>query len=431
MMKCSIQTFAVLFVWALGAGICRAEGVTLGPVIGAVDHARAVVWIRHQDESPLTLTVRDSDDMVIHEAQVIPSRERDFCCTSEIVGLKSDAVYQLSYRAKEAAEVAQGSFRTAPAPSVPSRCKIAIGSCASESFPEIWKRMAFEGVDVVALCGDTPYIDSSDLGVNRRRHREFLAQPGLIELLRTRPMVGTWDDHDFGGNDSDGRSVDREVIRQVFLEYRPLATAGEDGQGIYTSLRRGPVELFLIDARYFSQAEPSPVMPDKPTLLGRRQWDWLRRSLAESTAPFKLLITGMVWHDKPNKEKDDWETYAYERDALFRWIGEQQINGVMLVGGDVHVSLRLLHDTAGVAGYSIPEFVSSPLHAKLIPKLVPTKEKGLQWSAVEPNVFLLVDADSTLPEPTLIATWIRQDGTRLHEYRIDASDLALLSAGSR
>mgnify|MGYP002641734982 FL=1 len=109
---------------------------------------------------------------------------------------------------------------------------------------------------------------------------EFLAQPGLAELIRTRPTLGTWDDHDFGANDSDATKVDRETIRQVFTEYRALQSFGENGEGIYTSFRRGPVEVFLIDARYFSQAGPSPVDPTKPTLLGRQQWEWLKRSLA-------------------------------------------------------------------------------------------------------------------------------------------------------
>jgi len=410
--------------FGLCVGLVRADGTTLGPVVGAVDHATATVWIRHTGKSPLKLTVRKPGGAVVHEAICSPRGDDDFCTTCEIGDLDADTEHAFGFFNGRGAEVAAGTFRTAVNPSRPSRCRVAIGSCASESFPGVWQRMATEGAEVVALCGDTPYIDSSDMRVNRDRHRAFLAQPGLVDLLRTRPLVGTWDDHDFGRNDSDGRSVDRDVIRRVFLEYRPLMNAGEEGEGIYTALRRGPIELFLLDARFFSQAEPSPVAPDKPTLLGKRQWEWLRRSLAASSAPFKLLITGMVWHDKPNKEKDDWETYAYEREALFRWLGEEQIGGVVLVGGDVHVSLRLVHDTIESAGYPIPEFVSSPLHDKVIPKLVPSKESGLKWSAVEPNVFLLVEADSTGAEPTLIATWIRQDGKRLHQCRFTAGELS-------
>ena len=54
----------------------------------------------------------------------------------------------------------------------------------------------------------------------------------------------------------------------------------------------------------------------------------------------------------------------------------------------------------------------------MIPKLVPTKDKRLLWSAVEPNVFLRMVADTTGEAPTLTSTWIRMDGTRLHEHVI-------------
>lgn len=414
---------AILGLLVNGHAATFARAELLGPFVGPVDHESAVVWLRTEGAAEVTMRVVDLNGVEVHAARLAPSADSDWCASAVVRGLRPDTAYRCLVTAPDGVDGECG-FRTAVAPGQPGRCAVAIGSCASESFPGVWERMAGEGVEVVVLCGDTPYIDTSDIAVNRRRHREFLAQPGLADLLRTRSLVGTWDDHDFGGNDTDGRSVERDGIRGVFLDYRPLVTAGEAGQGIYTAFRRGPVEVFLIDARYFSQTEPSPVAADKPTLLGRRQWDWLRRSLAASTAPFKLLVTGMVWHDKPNTEKDDWETYAHERDALFRWIGEQRIGGVVLVGGDVHVSLRLAHDTAATAGYAIPEYVSSPLHDRIKPKLVPTQDRRLVWSAVEPNVFLLIEADSTGPEPTLAAAWIRQDGRRLHQHRLTAGQLS-------
>lgn len=414
---------AILGLLAAGRTATPAHADLLGPIVGPVDHESAVVWLRTEGAPEVAIRFVDSNGAEVHAARLTPAAGSDWCASGAVRGLRPDTAYRCLVTAPGGVDGACG-FRTAVHPDQPGRCTVAIGSCASESFPGVWERMADEGAEVVVLCGDTPYIDTSDLAVNRRRHHEFLAQPGLADLLRTRSLVGTWDDHDFGGNDTDGRGVDRDGIRRVFLDYRPLATAGEDGQGIYTSLRRGPVEIFLIDARFFSQTEPSPVAADKPTLLGRRQWDWLRRSLAASSAPFKLLVTGMVWHDKPNREKDDWETYAHEREALFRWIGDRRIGGVVLVGGDVHVSLRLAHDAVETAGYTIPEFVSSPLHDRIKPKLVPAQDPRLAWSAVEPNVFLLVEADSTGAEPTLAAAWIRQDGRRLHEHRLTAGQLS-------
>ena len=407
---------------AFGTVAAAAEPAVVGPVLGHVDERTAHIWLRPPAAAEVTLTVRDPAGKTVFEQAQTASAERDFCLTWAVVGLEpaTGYTYSLGWGVKPAAGAPRGPWPlvTAPPTDLPGRACLGFGSCASEKFPAIWERMAVEGVEAILLCGDTPYIDSSDRAKNRQRHRAFLAQPGLSEIARTRPTLGTWDDHDFGANDSDGSKVDRETIRQVFTEYRAQANFGAQGEGIYTRFRRGPVEVFLIDARYFSQTGPSVVDPDKKTLLGPRQWEWLKAGLLASTAPFKVLATGMVWHDKPNREKDDWETYAHEREALFDFLAENKIGGVVLLGGDVHVSLLLEHLPATRLGYPVFEYIVSPLHDSVIPSLVPTKDKRLLWSAVEPNVFLRMVADTTGEEPRLTSTWITMDGKRLHEHVI-------------
>ena len=413
--------FMPLLATLLGAVAAAAEPAATGPVLGHVDERTAHIWFRPAAAAELTLTVRDPAGKTVFEQPQTATADRDYCVMWVVTGLEPATGYAYSvswHTAGTAASAGPWPFRTAPPADLPGRACLGFGSCASEKFPAIWERMAVEGVEALLLCGDTPYIDTSDRTKNRQRHREFLAQPGLAAIARTRPTLGTWDDHDFGANDSDGSKVDRETIRRVFTEYRAQANFGEEGEGIYTTFRRGPVEVFLIDARYFSQTGPSPVDATKKTLLGPRQWEWLKAALRSSTAPFKVLATGMVWHDKPNKEKDDWETYAHEREALFDFLAADKIGGVVLLGGDVHVSLLLEHLPAGRLGYPVFEYIVSPLHDSVIPSLVPTKDKRLLWSAVEPNVFLRMVADTTGDVPTLTSTWIRMDGKRLHEHVI-------------
>lgn len=414
---------------ALACSVCSAaDGAVTGPMLGAVDEHAANVWLRPDGEATVTLTVRDSQGMPVFEEQKTAKPENDYCLHWRADGLipATGYSYGFTWHSGGGATAPSGPWplTTAPRADLPGRVCLAFGSCASEEFPAIWERMAVEGAEAVFLCGDTPYIDTSDRATNRRRHREFLAQPGLAELIRTRPTLGTWDDHDFGANDSDATKVDRETIRQVFTEYRANASFGEQGEGIYTSVRRGPVEVFLIDARYFSQSGPSPVDPTRKTLLGSRQWAWLKRSLSASTAPFKILATGMVWHDKPNREKDDWQTYAHEREAVFDFLAQEKITGVVLLGGDVHVSLRLEHLPAERLAAPLFEYVVSPLHDSVIPSLVPKQDPRLRWSATEPNVFLRMVADTTGDMPTLTSTWIQMDGTRLHEHVIQVEPAA-------
>lgn len=53
---------------------------------------------------------------------------------------------------------------------------------------------------------------------------------------------------------------------------------------------------------------------------------------------FKAITTGMIWDDKKNSEKSDWEKYHNDREAIIDFIRDQRIGGSFLVGGDIHVS---------------------------------------------------------------------------------------------
>ena len=145
-----------------------------------------------------------------------------------------------------------------------------------------------------------------------------------------------------------------------------------------------------MDSRYFAATEASPFAPDRPSLLGKRQWQWLFAELKASTATFKLLACGMIFNGavRPGK-RDHWATYPHERQALFDFIGEQQISGVVLVGGDIHRTRVLHHRTADTAGYQIPELITSPIHDGVI-ETANAPHPDLIHDSGQPNTLLLV-----------------------------------------
>ncbi len=283
--------------------------------------------------------------------------------------------------------------------------------------------MGERGAEALVLLGDTPYIDSTALETARTRHREFLSVPELAALVRRTPTWGTWDDHDFGRNNSDGRLAGKENTRQAFIEYRANGEYGGRSGGIYTKFRRGPAEVFLLDTRWFSRTAPSPVDPSQPTLLGREQWAWLKQSLKASTAPFKLIACGMIWDDKENPESDDWGAYAYERSALFDFLREEGVTGVVLIGGDIHCSRLLKYDTTEQVGYPIHQMIVSPIHDRTIPSLNVPHTDLVRGEAV-PHVWLQVTVDSTVTPATFHAEWVQRDGREMWSLELDASELA-------
>ena len=120
-------------------------------------------------------------------------------------------------------------FRTRPASDV--ACRIAFGSCADEGdgSASVWRRMEGDEVTALVLLGDTPYIDTTDLARQRARYRAFAQPADFARLVSHVPVYSTWDDHDFGRNDTDGNLPGKENSRQAVTEYRPNPSFGENG----------------------------------------------------------------------------------------------------------------------------------------------------------------------------------------------------------
>ena len=436
---------AGLSALALGATRGESDDPTprrfTGPLVGHVDPHTVRIWIRPGDSLRSVRTWSCSVQrgaQTITEAQTSPDPDHDFTMLFDLSGLAAATDYRFQIRPtggppNTAGASAGGGFRTPPAAGVPARVTLGMGSCAPSIPSHVWTRIVEEGCQGFVFLGDTPYVDSTDLGTARQRHRTFLEQPEIAQMIARLPCWGTWDDHDFGLNDGHGDFPGKHVGRLAFTEYRANASFGQapggrpqvdrfgPARGIHTSFRMGPIEVFLIDPRWFSRTEPSWADAALPGCTGQAQWKWLQASLRASRAPFKALATGMIWDDKKNSEKDDWHTYAHERDAIFDFVRQERIGGCFLVGGDIHVSRALNYGPR--VGYDLWQFIVSPLHDSTIASLDVPHPK-LVHHALQPHVFLRLVADTTVDPATLTATWINRDGKRIFEVETDARKLA-------
>ncbi|MFE2722566.1 alkaline phosphatase D family protein [Kitasatospora sp. NPDC059327] len=438
---------------------------SVGPLVGHVDESTARVWARPGQAASYAnwrCKVRSVDWERTFTATI--SAANDDTLLVDVSGLRANTRYDFTISPEKAISgfvPLTGSFRTAPAAGAAAKVVMGLGSCADTVANPVWTRIIDEGCDSFVMLGDTPYADVSVPGVNdfltqaRTQHRRFLAVPEIAGLVRSMPVWGTWDDHDFAGNDSDGTWARKYDFRKAFVDYRANASFGHatgvtgvltdrsPGEGVYTSFRRGPVEVFLIDPRWFS---------DKTTkvCLGSVQRAWLERALLASTATFKVLASGMVWYDKVHTESDDWNTYRTEKDALLAYIKDKRISGCVLVSGDIHVS-RAVKNFDGTpdyvagtpdtpvstpAGYDLWEYVVSPLHGRTLGTVFdvstaaktgathPTRWNAatpaqkqrdpVKWSKDEPFTFLKLEADTTVKPARLTAQWINRDGAVLH-----------------
>ncbi|MDA0295353.1 MAG: alkaline phosphatase D family protein [Planctomycetota bacterium] len=392
-----------------------AESVELaGPMLGDLTADSVRIWLRTAAPRSSVVEIKDADGEVVRRCPLQTTAESDHTGILEVLDLAPAARFTFSIDGKTDPD---WWFRTRPASDV--ACRIAFGSCADEGdgSASVWRRMEGDEVTALVLLGDTPYIDTTDLARQRSRYRAFAQPADFARLVSHVPVYSTWDDHDFGRNDTDGNLPGKENSRQAVTEYRPNPSFGENGEGIYTNFRQGPVEVFLLDARWFARTEGDL---SAPTLLGARQWAWLERSLAASTAPFKVLACGMVFNGSVRPFKTDcWGVYPAEYDRLIDLIARVKSQGVVLVSGDVHWSRVIRHDTKDRLGYDLMEFVTSPIHEKLIPAANPP-HPGLVFSVGEINSFLLVDAVTADDASTLVARIRNAAGQDLHVEEIAA-----------
>ncbi|CAN3977642.1 alkaline phosphatase D family protein [Kitasatospora purpeofusca] len=426
---------------------------SVGPLIGHVDGSTARIWARPGLDAALypnwRCKVRTAGWERTFTAQI--STDNDDTLLVDVAGLQANTTYDFTLTPSTSAAgfvALTGSFRTAPVAGTPAKVTLGLGSCADTVSNSVWTRIIDEGCDGFVMLGDTPYADVGNSGANatlakaRTHHRNFLALPEIASLARSMPVWGTWDDHDFGGNDTDGRSATKGIFRQAFVDYRANASFGHAtggtraltgrgaGEGVYTSFRRGPVEVFLIDPRWFSDNRQG-----QRVCLGDTQKTWLQNALKGSTATFKVLASGMTWYDKAGGELDDWDTFKAEKLALLDYIKSQRISGCVLLSGDVHVSRAVQNFDATTAvprpaGYDMWEYVVSPLHGRTLgptfdvtsasagqatrPRWVADPADPVKWSKDEPYTFLKLVADSTVTPATLTAQWINRSGAVLH-----------------
>ncbi len=403
-----------------------------GPMVGTVKPNDARFLYRPGAVvKTLRLTVLDATGAAVGSSETTNSAADDYVAKFHVTGLAPERSY--TYRIDEvvdgtpAALVPAGQglrFRTPPAPGKKSIVTIGIASCARDTSEPIWQRMGELGVDQLLLGGDTPYVDTAaaNLPTYRNIHRAFLETPFLAGLIRRTPTFGTWDDHDFGLNNGNGvnNAARRSNALKAFTEYRAHDQFGNGAEGVYHKLDLGPAEIFLPDPRWWSQTAASPVDPSKKTCYGAEQIEWIKQSLAASRAPFKLLVIGQIWQDKKNSENDDQFTYWYERDHILDFIRERKIPGVVLVGGDIHVSRHLVHRRR--LDYDLHDFITSPAGSSPIPSLdVPHPD--LEWSDQRQYQFLTITADTRPTPAVLTARFHHSTGGLLREVVIPYNEM--------
>jgi len=352
-------------VWASVIGYPRA---LQGPMLGTPGPQHLTVWVRASGAFEVTLEIA-SDRHFQHMVQTVsaPAKaEHDGCLVLRADGLQPDTAYWYRLKYDGIADRFQPlPFRARTAPLGAADFQIAFGSCCRiqyDAAQRIWNVVRALEPDMFVWLGDNIYADSDQPAVLTDLYARGRAVPSLEPLLRSVPQLATWDDHDFGYNDSDGLSPFKQDSLRIFKRFWANPGYGEaDNPGVYFKQHYGGVDFFVLDGRYHRDPTDRPDNANK-TMLGAQQKTWLKRALKASTTPFKVLAIGTGWSSAENEPGgDSWGVYMTERNEIFDFIRDEQITGVVCISGDSHMGELNCIPWSERGGYDIYDLGSSPL----------------------------------------------------------------------
>lgn len=449
---------ALLSGSAAGADGEGDAALTHGAAVGDVTADSAVVWARTDGEATAVVAVDDSpsfDDPRWRAART--AAESDCTAHARLTGLRSGTRYHYRVWAVEgnpekraagsaASDLpeadAEGTFVTAPGERDGEAVTFAwsgdtygYGSDPVEPpYPGL-SAVAEMKPDFLLYLGDTIYADAKTPAVPtppadtladyRAKYRE-MRETNLRETLEATSTYVMWDDHEVINNFAGTVNPLTPTGRRAFFEYWPIdrhpTVTGTDDDRLYRSFRWGKhAELFLLDTRQYR--DPN-VASNSKTLLGDEQMAWLKRSLAESDATFKLLATPAPL----GRPSDTWANMTDGRgyeDALrelVTFVDEAGIDNVVSLAGDVHHPQVSAYDPDDDGEFEIHEAIAGPLGAQtgspadLYPPLRPTTFYA------EGGVFnygvVRIDGDGEA-----LTVEIRdEDGDLRHSQTIEATD---------
>jgi alkaline phosphatase D len=227
---------------------------------------------------------------------------------------------------------------------------IAFGSCNRTDLEQnIWPSIRQTNPDLWIWLGDAIYADTENMEKMKRMYEEQKAVQAYTYFVRTTPIIGTWDDHDYGESDGGKNFKAKAEAQQLFLDFLDVPETAEVRQteGVYQSYLIGEadktVKIIVLDTRYFRddlEKDPSGkaryLLNKEGDILGEKQWQWLENELATSTAAFNIICSSIqVLAEEQLFEK--WANFPTARQRLLDLIVKTQPQHPIMISGDRHI----------------------------------------------------------------------------------------------
>ncbi len=169
---------------------------------------------------------------------------------------------------------------------------IAFGSCNKHDLPQpIWESVIQNQPDLWIWLGDIIYGDTENMETLKKKYDAQKSNIEYQKLVETCPVIGIWDDHDYGTNDGDKNYSKKEESKQLLLNFLDVSNKSpvRKREGAYQSFTFGKkdkkVKIILLDGRYFrdelkkDNSQKKRYLPNETgDVLGEAQCNGCRKS---------------------------------------------------------------------------------------------------------------------------------------------------------
>ncbi len=248
---------------------------------------------------------------------------------------------------------------------------IAFGSCNKLDKPQtMWEHVSANNPNLWIWLGDIIYADTTDMKALAAQYKRLKVNPDYKKLRAKAQIVGIYDDHDFGKNDSDRYLSNKKGSKKCLMDF--LDVPGNNPlrkrEGAYQSYTFGKggqrIKVIIMDTRYFRDslsADPTKQRRYIPNMegdiLGEDQWRWLEHELKTSTANLNLLCSSIqILADEHGYEK--WGNFPNARKRMLTLIARTKPKNLIILSGDRHMAEVSKMDLQGLP-YPLYDFTSS------------------------------------------------------------------------
>jgi alkaline phosphatase D len=308
------------------------------------DSVQINVWM---DVSEATLEFAKSDGEGWIPVDLRADLVRDGVCSQTSVdGLTADTAYCVVARFGQIRS-AVTRFRTALPPDGFRKVTFAAASCLGGNRP--WPSLSHVSEtrpDAFLLLGDTVYADGATTLVEFRRYwRSALTTQGLRDVTANSSVIATWDDHEVVNNFA-GLVVDADRFDAGLMAFREgLPQRVRTDGSLWRKISWGrTVDVFVLDCRGERDGDQQ--------YISEEQLQWLKDELLESPARFKLVLTSVPITDYSPifgqaVADDRWQGHPAQRSELLDHVVAHEIEGILWITGDFHMSTASRVDPPG------------------------------------------------------------------------------------